>query len=399
MLSPYHHAMTRANAETPHPRAAALIVAAGRGVRAGGEIPKQYMLLAGVPVIARTIRAFAAHPAIGQIIVVRHADDSALYDAACPLVDCPLKVVIGGDTRDASVRAGLAAISDADVVLIHDAARPLVSRAVIDGVLVALADHDGAAPALPVTDALWRGQGTVTGTADRTDLWRAQTPQGFHLHAIRAAHFTHAVHIGAAADDVAVARAHGLRVAITPGDEANLKITAPGDFARAEELLERQMDIRTGNGFDVHRFGPGDHVMLCGIAVPHARGLQGHSDADVGLHTLTDAIYGALAAGDIGTHFPPSDPQWKGAASHIFLTHAVNMAADQRFTITHADLTLICEQPKIGPHAGPMRARLADLLRIDPGRVSVKATTTERLGFTGREEGIAALATITLVKS
>ena len=195
-----------------------------------------------------------------------------------------------------------------------------------------------------------------------------------------------------------VARALGLRVAITPGDEANLKLTTAADFDRALKMMETGMDIRTGNGFDVHRFGPGGHVMLCGVAIPHDRGLQGHSDADVGLHTVTDAIYGALAAGDIGTHFPPSDPQWKGAESHIFLTHAVEMAAEQGFAITHADLTLICERPKIGPHAAAMRTRLAELLRIEGARVSVKATTTERLGFPGREEGIAALATVTLVK-
>ncbi|MFW5642047.1 MAG: 2-C-methyl-D-erythritol 2,4-cyclodiphosphate synthase, partial [Roseicyclus sp.] len=298
--------------------------------------------------------------------------------------------------RRRSVRAGLAALSGRHpLVLIHDAARPLVPRAVIDGVLAALETHDGAAPALKVTDALWRGDETVSGTEDREGLWRAQTPQGFRLEAIRAAH---AAATGPAADDVAIARAAGLQVAITPGDEANLKITTEADFARAVRLMETQMDVRTGNGYDVHRFGPGDHVTLCGVALPHDRGLEGHSDADVGLHTVTDAIYGALAAGDIGTHFPPSDPQWKGAASLIFLTHAVGMAAASGFAITHADLTFVCERPKIGPHAGAMRASLAGLLRIGEDRVSVKATTSERLGFTGREEGIAALATVTLVR-
>ncbi|NKX46436.1 bifunctional 2-C-methyl-D-erythritol 4-phosphate cytidylyltransferase/2-C-methyl-D-erythritol 2,4-cyclodiphosphate synthase [Roseicyclus persicicus] len=383
------------------PRAAALIVAGGRGLRAGGGMPKQYRDLAGQPVIARTIAAFDAHPAIAALVVVRHADDAPLLAAARPGTRLPLVEAVGGATRDASVRAGLDAIPEGiDLVLIHDAARPLVSAAVIDGVLAALATHDGAAPALPVTDALWRGEATVTGTEDRTGLWRAQTPQGFRLPAIRAAHAAHLSDPArpAAADDVEVARAHGLTVAITPGDEANLKLTTAADFDRATRLMETRMDIRTGNGFDVHRFGPGDHVMLCGVKVPHGRGLQGHSDADVGLHTVTDAIYGALCAGDIGTHFPPSDPQWKGAESHIFLTHAVDMAAAQGFAITHADLTLICERPKIGPHAAAMRARLAELLRIDMGRVSVKATTTEQLGFTGREEGIAALATVTLVK-
>jgi 2-C-methyl-D-erythritol 4-phosphate cytidylyltransferase/2-C-methyl-D-erythritol 2,4-cyclodiphosphate synthase len=284
----------------------------------------------------------------------------------------------------------------ADLVLIHDVARPGIPAHVIDAVITALSSHQGAAPALAVTDALWRGDDLVTGTVDREGLWRAQTPQGFHLNAILAAHRAHS---GEAADDVAVARAAGIDVAIVPGDTANMKITGPGDFARAAKILETgQMDIRTGNGFDVHAFGPGDHVMLCGVAIPHGRGLLGHSDADVGLHTVTDAIYGALAAGDIGTHFPPSDPQWKGAESHIFLTHAVDMAAAQGFTITHADLTLICERPKIGPHAAAMRARLSELLRIEMTRVSVKATTTEQLGFTGREEGIAAMATVTLVR-
>ncbi len=365
-------------------------------------MPKQYRDLAGEPVIARTIRAFDSHPLVSQIVVVRHADDTKLYESSVPRTDTPLSDVIGGATRDASVRAGLAAIDPTLThVLIHDAARPLVSRAVIDGVLDALATHDGAAPALEVTDALWTGDNTVTGTQDRTGLWRAQTPQGFGRAAIVAAHAAWDApgDRPPAADDVEVARAAGLAVAITKGAEDNLKLTRPEDFARAARMIGDPMDIRTGNGFDVHRFGPGDHVMLCGVAIPHDRGLQGHSDADVGLHTITDAIYGALAQGDIGTHFPPSDPQWKGAESYIFLSHAVDLAAEMGFAITHADLTLICERPKIGPHAAPMRARLADLLKLETDRVSVKATTTERLGFPGREEGIAALATVTLVKS
>lgn len=364
----------------------------------GGGLPKQYRDLGGEPVIARTIKAFDTHTDVAQIVVVIHADDVAIFADACPATQTPLSTVIGGATRDASVRAGLAAVQGCDSVLIHDAARPLVSHAVIDGVLTALTTHDGAAPALAITDALWRGETTVDGVLNRTGLWRAQTPQGFRLEVIRAAH---AALDGPAADDVEVARAHGVAVVITPGDEANLKLTSPGDFERAAQMLEKTMDIRpdirVGNGFDVHRFGDGDQVWLCGISVPHSRGLQGHSDADVGLHTLTDAIYGALAEGDIGTHFPPSDPQWKGAESHIFLTHAVDLAAAKGFSISNADLTLICEWPKIGPVAEAMRARVAELLRIDVGRVSVKATTTERLGFTGREEGIAAMATVTLV--
>lgn len=381
----------------PKPSIAAIVVAGGRGTRAGGEIPKQYNDLAGVPVIARTIAALDQAVDLAQIVTVIHPDDSSLFEQARPETRADLSAVEGGNSRAASVKNGLKALeAGVDLVLIHDAARPLVTRAVVHGVITALADHDGAAPALKVTDALWRGEDIVTGTADRDGLWRAQTPQGFHLSAIRAAHGAHS---GDAADDVEVARAAGLRVAITQGDEANLKITRREDFARAALFLENSMDIRTGNGFDVHAFGEGDHVMLCGVAIPHERGLKGHSDADVGLHTLTDAIYGALAEGDIGTHFPPSDPQWKGAESHIFLTHAVDLAASKGFVITHADLTLMCEEPKIGPNAAAMRARVAQLLRIDLGRVSVKATTTERLGFTGRKEGIAALATVTLVKT
>lgn len=380
---------------------AAIIVAGGRGLRAGGGIPKQFRPLGDHAVIAHTLRAFDTHPGIDTLVVVRNADDASLFDAACPTLDRPLILADGGDSRDASVRAGLQAVPDSTThVLIHDAARPLVAHAVIDRVLAALDTHPGAAPALPVTDALWRGTDTVTGTENRENLWRAQTPQGFDLKAIRAAHDAHP---GGALDDVEVARAAGFTVAITEGSADNIKLTRLADFTRAAQILTQRtakapmMDIRTGNGFDVHRFGPGDHVMLCGVAIPHARGLQGHSDADVALHTVTDAIYGALAEGDIGTHFPPSDPQWKGAESHIFLTHAVALARARGFTITHTDLTLMCEFPKIGPHAAAMRAELAGLMGLTPDRVSVKATTTERLGFTGRGEGIAALATVTLV--
>ncbi|MEI6098944.1 MAG: 2-C-methyl-D-erythritol 2,4-cyclodiphosphate synthase, partial [Alphaproteobacteria bacterium] len=279
---------------------------------------------------------------------------------------------------------------------IHDGARPLVSSVVIGRVLAALDRSPGAAPALPVSDALWVGEGgQVTGTRDRTGLLRAQTPQGFHFDAIVAAY---ANHPGDAADDVAVARAAGIDIVVVEGDEDNLKVTFPGDLARAEAILKGwNMDVRTGNGFDVHAFYPGDHVWLCGVSVPHGKGLLGHSDADVGMHALTDAIYGALAEGDIGQHFPPSDPQWKGAASHVFLSHAVALMARRGFRLTHADVTLICERPKIGPHAVAMRQALAEILKVEIDRVSVKATTSERLGFTGREEGIAALATATLV--
>ena len=366
-LCPYQTRMNQPSRSTPAHHIAALIVAAGRGTRLGSGIPKQYQPLAGEMVLTRTLRAFAAEPRVRRIVVVHYPDDSGLLAEALAAVPCPVTTVPGGATRDASVRAGLAALpDDVDAVLIHDAARPLVRPETIAQVIEALASHDGAAPGLPVLDALWQGDKTVEASRSRCALFRAQTPQGFHLAAIRAAH---AAHPGGAADDVEVGLAHGLDIAITPGDEDNLKLTRPGD-----------------------------HVMLCGVKIPHGRGLQGHSDADVGLHTVTDAIYGALARGDIGSHFPPSDPQWKGAESHIFLTHAVDLAADMGFSLTHADLTFLCERPRIGPHAPAMRAELARLLRSDPARVSVKATTTERLGFTGREEGIAAMATVTLVK-
>ncbi|KNG93041.1 bifunctional 2-C-methyl-D-erythritol 4-phosphate cytidylyltransferase/2-C-methyl-D-erythritol 2,4-cyclodiphosphate synthase [Pseudaestuariivita atlantica] len=377
---------------TDTPRTAALIVAAGRGRRAGGPVPKQWQDIAGARVADWTVARFRAHPRIGRIVLVIHPDDEA-EAAAIP----GILTVHGGETRDASVRAGLEALREGPEtqVLIHDVARCTVPDAVIDAVIDALDTHVGAAPGLPVSDALWAvADGRIEGTRDRTGLYRAQTPQGFHLDAILAAH---AAHPGGAADDVEVARAAGLDVAAVPGDEANLKITAPGDFARAAEILGDRMDIRLGNGFDVHRFGPGDRVTLCGVDVPHDRGLQGHSDADVGLHTITDAIYGALAEGDIGRHFPPSDPQWKGADSTVFLRHAGELAASRGYRIANVDLTLICERPKIGPHAGAMQARVAEVLGIEPGRVSVKATTSERLGFTGREEGIAAMGTVALV--
>lgn len=373
---------------------AAVIVAAGRGSRAGGTLPKQWQMLAGRPVLAHTIDAFRGH--VDRIVVVIHPDDRNMAEAVaagCDLVD-------GGPTRDASVGNALEALAGSAVmqVLIHDGARPLVSGAVIARVLTALQGHPGAAPALPVTDALWRGaEGLVAGTQDRSGLWRAQTPQGFRFAEILAAH---RAHMGAAADDVEVARAAGLDVAIVEGDEANLKLTFAADFARAEAILKgRGMEVRLGNGYDVHAFTEGDHVWLCGVKVPHGRALLGHSDADVGMHALTDAIYGALAEGDIGRHFPPSDPQWKGAESHIFLRHATELMRARGFDLGNCDVTLVCERPKIGPHAAAMQAALAQIMGVEPDRVSVKATTSERLGFTGREEGIAALATACLVKA
>ena len=372
---------------------AAIIVAAGRGTRAGGDLPKQWQTLAGKSVVAHSIAAFAG--LVDRIILVIHPDDHA-YAAELRV---GTQIVEGGSTRDQSVRNALEALTGTGItkVLIHDGARPLLSADIIHCLLAALIQHKGAAPALRVTDALWRGEnGLVSGTQDRDALFRAQTPQAFHFDAILAAH---RAHTGPAADDVEVARAYGIDVAIVGGDESNLKLTYAADFARAERILKDRspMDIRLGNGFDVHAFCPGDHLWLCGVQISHTRGLLGHSDADVGMHALTDAIYGALAAGDLGRHFSPSDPQWKGAASHIFLNHAITLARARGFTLSNADITLICEHPKIGPHASAMQTELARIMGVDPARISVKATTSEHLGFTGREEGIAAIATAALV--
>jgi len=374
---------------------AVIIVAAGRGTRAGAGLPKQWRDLAGQPVLAHTVAALAG---FGRVIVVLHPDDMA---RGLALFGGAVTLIAGGDSRDQSVKNALEALDGTQIskVLIHDGARPLVPRDLVERVLAALDHAPAAAPALPVTDALWRGaEGQVTGTQDRTGLWRAQTPQGFRFAEILAAHRAHP---GGAADDVEVARAAGLAVDIVPGSEDNLKLTYPQDFARAEAILrsrkEASMDVRLGNGYDVHAFCEGDHVVLCGVKLPHSKGLLGHSDADVGMHALTDAIYGALAMGDIGRHFPPSDPQWKGAASWIFLDHAVKLAGSKGYRISNVDVTLVCERPKIGPHAIDMAQELARIMGLPADRISVKATTSERLGFTGREEGIAALATATLI--
>lgn len=377
---------------------AAIIVAAGRGTRAGGGLPKQWRQIAGKRVVDWSLGAFA--PCARRVLVVSEAD----LPHCAGLQAQGIQIVLGGATRDASVRAGLEALADDPprFVLIHDAARPMVSPDLIQSTRDALEHTPGAAPGLPVVDALWHGaEGKVTGLQSREGLFRAQTPQGFHFKAIYQAHLDAlTTTTPAAADDVELARRAGLDVALVPGQEQNFKITGPDDFARAAKILsEDKMDIRTGNGFDVHRFGPGDHVVLCGVKIPHNRGLQGHSDADVAMHTVTDAIYGALALGDIGQHFPPSDPQWKGADSAVFLRHAVAQAKHEGFAITHTDCTIICEYPKIGPHAQAMRTRMAEIMGLEPSRVSVKATTSERLGFTGRGEGIACIATATLVKS
>jgi 2-C-methyl-D-erythritol 4-phosphate cytidylyltransferase / 2-C-methyl-D-erythritol 2,4-cyclodiphosphate synthase len=378
-------------------RTAGLIVAAGRGERLGGETPKQYLGLGAGTVLGRSVAALLDCPAIDAVRVVIRSDDRPHYDAAVGSIRDPrlLPPVPGGASRADSVLAGLESLADAEPerVLIHDAARPFAGAALVSAVLDALDEAPGAVPALPVVDALWRGSdGRADRPVPRAELWRAQTPQGFHFAAILAAHRRRA---GDAADDVAVARDAGLEVRVVPGDEANFKITTAADLARANGDI---MDIRVGNGFDVHAFGPGDGVTLCGVAVPFDRALAGHSDADVGMHALTDAIFGALAEGDIGQWFPPSDPAWKGAASSIFLRKALERAAARGFAVGNLDVTLVCEAPKIGPHAENMRRALAEIAGTEPGRISVKATTSERLGFTGRGEGIAALATATLVR-
>lgn len=375
----------------------ALVAAGGRGTRLGADLPKQYLPLAGRPVLRHSIETFLAHPAVDGVQVVIHADDRERYDAATAGLSLPAPVM-GGDTRQASVLAGLESLArtNPDHVLIHDAARPLINAAVIDRALAALTDSAGAIAALPQTDSLRRGQGRrIVAAVDRTDLWRAQTPQAFRYDSILAAHRAAA---GAAhTDDAAVAAAAGLEVVLVDGAEDNFKITSPDDLARAERLLAQRLgDVRVGTGFDVHRFVAGDHVMLCGVRVPHTAALAGHSDADVGLHAITDALLGAVGAGDIGDHFPPGDPQWRGAPSDLFLRHAGRAVVERQGVIAHIDVTLICERPKIGPHRDAMVRRIGEILDLAPGRVSVKATTTERLGFLGRGEGIGAQATATV---
>ena len=377
------------------PGAYALVVAAGRGTRFGGDVLKQYQVLAGRSVLGHSLAAFAGHPGIRGVRAVIHGDDRERYaDTARGLA--VLDPVEGGATRQESVRRGLESLAPLtpDRVLIHDAARPCVGPATIAAVIAALDAAVGAVPALPVSDALMRGAGDrITTSVDRGGLWRAQTPQGFRFDAILAAHraATGTDH----ADDVGVAQAAGHDVAIVPGDEDNLKVTAAGDLARAARVLGGG-ETRVGQGFDVHRFGPGDHVMLGGVRVPHERGLVGHSDADVLLHALVDALLGAVGGGDIGQHFPPADERWRGAESWQFVGTARRMIEAAGGRIDHVDLTLIGERPRLGPHRDAIRARVAALLGIGEARVNVKATTTEGLGFTGRGEGIAALATATV---
>lgn len=373
------------------PRIAGIVVAAGQGARAGGDVPKQYRSLAGMPVVVRAAQALSAHPAIDTVVVVTGAGQEALFDSAFAGRTAPRRVE-GGATRRESVRAGLAAVADHDIVLIHDAARPLLPAGVIDRLIAALDTRDGAVPVLPVVDSLATSDGTILGgPVPRDGLARVQTPQAFRQSAITTAHMLWPDD-REATDDAQVARAAGHNVATVEGDPMLEKLTHPGDFAAAEHRLAPTLVTRTGMGFDVHRFALDRELWLGGVLIPHTHGLAGHSDADVALHALVDAILGAIGDGDIGSHFPPSDPQWRGAPSFRFLEHAAALVAARGGVIDHVDVTIICERPKVGPHREAIRARIAALLMIDVAQVSVKATTTEGLGFTGRGEGIAAQA-------
>jgi 2-C-methyl-D-erythritol 4-phosphate cytidylyltransferase/2-C-methyl-D-erythritol 2,4-cyclodiphosphate synthase len=382
-------------------RTAAIIVAAGRGLRAGSGGPKQYRSIGGRTVIWRAMVPFCSHPQIFAVQPVLNPDDVAMFNQA--VGDMGYRPpASGGATRQASVHAGLEALASQspDIVLIHDAARPFVTAALISRAVDA-ADLTGAAvPAIPVTDTikLIGATGHVEATPERARLRIAQTPQAFRFDVILAAH-RRAARDGRSdfTDDAALAEWAGLTVATFEGDPANMKLTTPEDFVREEARLGAMLgDIRTGTGYDVHAFGDGDHLMICGLRVPHHRGFLAHSDGDVGLHALVDAILGALADGDIGSHFPPSDPQWKGAASDKFLKYAVGRVTARGGRIANLEVTLICERPKVGPHRDAMRARIAEITGLNVSRVAVKATTSERLGFTGREEGIAATASATI---
>jgi 2-C-methyl-D-erythritol 4-phosphate cytidylyltransferase/2-C-methyl-D-erythritol 2,4-cyclodiphosphate synthase len=375
----------------------ALIVAAGRGTRFGGSLPKQYLGLGGTTVLRHAAAAFATHPRIAGVLVAIRPEDRELFDQAMSGLSL-LPAVPGGAERQDSVRLGLEALAtrQPDRVLIHDGARPFPDAALIDRVIDGLDRASAAIPALPLGDTIKRAaDGRVLETIDRSQLWRAQTPQGFHFDAVLAAHRQMAGRV--LTDDAAVAEAAGIAPLIVAGSEENMKVTTAEDLAATERLLAaRQADVRVGQGFDVHPFGPGDHVMVCGVAIPHEVAPVGHSDADVGLHALTDAVLGAIGAGDIGMHFPPSDPRWRGASSDRFLAYAATLVRERGGAIAAVDVTIICERPKIAPHRDRMIERVAEILGISPDRVSVKATTTERLGFTGRGEGIAAQAVATI---
>lgn len=381
------------------PKTAILIVSAGKGERLGGGLPKQYRPLAGISVLRRTLGCLSGVPDGGIQVVIGTGHEDAYAAATAGLALPP--PVMGGATRQESVRRGLEALATdpPEFVLIHDAARPLVTERLIRRVLGALeAGAEAAIPMLAVADTLRRQEpdGTWT-TVPRDGAFRAQTPQGFRYAAILAAHRAHAGE--SVTDDMALADLAGLPIVRVEGEETNMKITTQDDMDHAARLLSAGADFRTGFGLDAHRFTEGDHVWLCGVRIPHEQTLLGHSDADAGLHALTDAILGAIGAGDIGQHFPPTDERWRGASSDKFLAHAASLVAEAGGSIVHCDVTLICERPKVGPHREAMRARIAEILGLDAGRVSVKATTTEGMGFTGRREGIAAQAVATVKMS
>jgi 2-C-methyl-D-erythritol 4-phosphate cytidylyltransferase/2-C-methyl-D-erythritol 2,4-cyclodiphosphate synthase len=388
-------------------KVAVVIVAAGRGARAGqANGPKQYQRIGGRAVITHTLDVFLRHPRTGPVVVAIHADDVELFREAAGGHAERVIAVVGGATRQDSVRLGLLALKGYAParVLIHDAVRPFVDAEVIDRTIMAIGERQGALPALPVADTLKRESttGMIDETVSRAGLHAAQTPQGFPFLAILEAH-EKAHHMGRSdfTDDAAIAEWARIPVKIVAGSADNTKLTWARDIAMADQRLSAERprfpDIRTGNGYDVHAFEAGDHVTLCGVAIPHNRKLSGHSDADVGLHALTDALLATCGAGDIGTHFPPSDPQWKGAASHLFVEHAARLVRERGGRIANADITLICEAPRVGPHRETMTAALSRMLGISPDRISIKATTNERLGFVGREEGIAAIATASVV--
>ncbi len=391
----------------PSPKVALVVVAAGRGARLGAEGPKQYLHCAGKPLLAHTLEALAGAWPFSEVIVAIREEDRSLYDEALthltPNAAAALAPpAIGGATRQESVLAGLEALAAAepDIVLVHDAARPFPTRELVARAVRAAEDHGAAAPGTPLSDTVKQvdGQGRVLATPPRAALRAVQTPQAFRFALILKAHLRAAAQgVADLTDDVAVAEWAGAPAYVFEGDPGNGKVTTMQDFSAAEaRLAGAANETRVGQGFDVHAFAPGDHVWLCGVKVPHDQALSGHSDADVALHALADAIYGALAEGDIGAHFPPSDPQWKGAASHVFLAHAAARVRARGGVIVGLDATLICEAPKIGLHREAMRARVAEIAGLDVARVAVMATTTERLGFAGRREGIACLAMATV---
>ncbi len=372
---------------------AAIIVAAGKGERAGTSLPKQFVIIGGKTLLAHAVSAFTLHPHIDRVVVVvgEGQEEMARQTLGDQTIDA---LVIGGAERQHSVAAGMAAIEDAQFVLIHDAARPFLPEAVIDRLILALSTADGAIPALPVVDTLAKAEEELGDVVDRAGLIRVQTPQAFRTGILLEAHRLWAG--SAATDDAQMVRAAGHKVAVVEGHAMLEKITQPADFAEAERRWSQRLISRTGLGYDVHRLAVGEDLWLCGVKIDHDKGLAGHSDADVALHALTDALLGALGDGDIGAHFPPSDPQWRGAASHQFVTHAAGLIRRAGGVIDHVDVTIICEAPKIGPHRDAMRTEIATMLGIPVSKVSVKATTTERLGFTGRGEGIAAQAAATI---